>query len=455
MQNYEIKQEFQENYRYAHDFWAPFNKDASVYNLAQSGYTWSDKEREILVKDGREPIEFNIMRRPLQFYSGYLRDNLNSIVIAPVEGSDQATADQLTKISSYIWDKGMGFPTFLDACDESFKAGISLCGLRMSYEKDFINGDLSFYKRTYNSFYLDPTFEDIDLKDCGFAIMRDLLCKEQAKSLLPFIDQKMIDDLHAGFRDDKFLSYHPQFTTFSRNKNLVAYDQYYRRTTRKRKMLIDKRTGFYKDITDLEEEETSKLETGIDRFTKMFEEADVLGIDREEIPAVEIKSIDRPYIELNVMLNGEQVYVGADKTGIVESYPFAPIICYMEPSIWMPSQRIQGISSTQWSMQRQFNKRHMKIIDMMDSTISTGFKYIIGSVPDPTEMQQTGQNKLIGVEGENNPLGLGAVEQLQGGGANPALIEYQNILDQLSRSEERRVGKECPTMCRSRWSPYH
>ena len=23
------------------------------------------------------------------------------------------------------------------------------------------------------------------------------------------------------------------------------------------------------------------------------------------------------------------------------------------------------------------------------------------------------------------------------------------------RSEERRVGKECPHMCRSRWSPYH
>ena len=24
-----------------------------------------------------------------------------------------------------------------------------------------------------------------------------------------------------------------------------------------------------------------------------------------------------------------------------------------------------------------------------------------------------------------------------------------------SRSEERRVGKECPVLCRSRWSPYH
>ena len=25
----------------------------------------------------------------------------------------------------------------------------------------------------------------------------------------------------------------------------------------------------------------------------------------------------------------------------------------------------------------------------------------------------------------------------------------------LARSEERRVGKECPSKCRSRWSPYH
>ena len=26
---------------------------------------------------------------------------------------------------------------------------------------------------------------------------------------------------------------------------------------------------------------------------------------------------------------------------------------------------------------------------------------------------------------------------------------------ELARSEERRVGKECLRLCRSRWSPYH
>src|SRR3546814_11583432 len=29
------------------------------------------------------------------------------------------------------------------------------------------------------------------------------------------------------------------------------------------------------------------------------------------------------------------------------------------------------------------------------------------------------------------------------------------LLSQLTRSEERRVGKECVSTCRSRWSPYH
>ena len=31
----------------------------------------------------------------------------------------------------------------------------------------------------------------------------------------------------------------------------------------------------------------------------------------------------------------------------------------------------------------------------------------------------------------------------------------QYAVSRLVRSEERRVGKECASMCRSRWSPYH
>src|SRR3546814_12143453 len=52
---------------------------------------------------------------------------------------------------------------------------------------------------------------------------------------------------------------------------------------------------------------------------------------------------------------------------------------------------------------------------------------------------------------------LGPSAQLHG----PRIIPHQMPiyfigLNQLtSRSEERRVGKECVSTCRSRWSPYH
>jgi len=431
--NQEIWSEFQENYRYAHDYWSPYVSNSQVYTLAASGFTWSNEERIQLSKEGREPLELNIMRRPLQFFSGYLRDNLNSIVIGPVEGSDQKTADQFTSLSHYVWDKGEGYSQFLDAADECFKSGISLCGLQMDYSKDFINGDITFFKRCFNQFYLDPTFEKIDLTDCSFSITRDLLDRNLIKQLLPFVDPKVIDSISNAFRDDKFLSYHPNFTTLSRNRNLMAYDQYYKRTTRKRRFLVDERSSFFRDITDLDSDQYKALRMGLKRLDTLQEDAEEMGVSEDQLPPnLTIREENRPYVELHIMLNGQEVYNGEDKTGIVETYPFVPLICYMEPSIWMPSQRIQGIASTLYSAQRQFNKRHMKIVDMMDTSISTGYKYMIGSVADPEDLQQSGQNKLIGIDPENAPAGMDSVQQLQGGGANPALIEYQSVLDQLT-----------------------
>src|SRR3546814_7932664 len=37
----------------------------------------------------------------------------------------------------------------------------------------------------------------------------------------------------------------------------------------------------------------------------------------------------------------------------------------------------------------------------------------------------------------------------------PLLLERRRARPVRRRSEERRVGKECVSTCRSRWSPYH
>lgn len=428
----ETRADYQSNYQYAHDYWTPYVSDALVYSLAASGYTWSDKERKSFSLEGREPIEFNIIRRSIDFFSGYLRDNINSIVIAPVEDSDEKTADQFTKVSSYIWDKGGGFPTFLSAADECFKAGISLCGVQMDYSRDFVNGDISFFKRTFNSFYLDPTFEKPDLSDCGFAITRDLLNRPAIKQLLmKIVDSQIIDEIPGSFRDNKFINYNPQFSVLQKNRDVVAYDQYYRRTSRQREFLVDNNSSHSRDITDLSKDERERLELGINRMRRLSDDMEE-GRERDSLPNLDIISVERPFIELNIMLNGEPVFKGEDSTGIVERYPFAPNICYFEPSVWMASKRVQGIVASEWSNQRQFNKRHMKIQDMFDTSIATGYKYFLGSVPDVADLQQSGQNKLIGVDPDNAPEGLNSVQELNGANVSPSLIEYSQLLDQLS-----------------------
>ena len=70
-------------------------------------------------------------------------------------------------------------------------------------------------------------------------------------------------------------------------------------------------------------------------------------------------------------------------------------------------------------------------------------------------IEKTGQTEL----NENGKMEdihlisiIGEIEGHENLSNNSKTTKYEHI---LPRSEERRVGKECNTRCRSRWSPYH
>lgn len=412
----QIKSEYEENWQRAEEEWGSLWSVMDRDLRASAGNTWTRGELHQLANERREAIELPIIRSKINWFTGYQRDNIRSMEIEPVEGSDQKTADQFSDVLKQVWRRGQGQYHWNQAFEDSVKTGLSLFGLFLDFTEDPVNGDIKFFRRGYNSFALDPDFEQPDLSDCSWALLRDFVTRDQAKQLLPFIDDETIENVSPASRDSKFTFLRP-FTRNFNNHEIITFDQYYRRVSEKRKLLIDPETGFSRDITDLDKDQLSRLESGID----------LLQGQQENVP--EIREESKEIIEYNILLSGEVVFSGKDALGLENRYPFVPIFCFFEPSIEEMNFRFQGIVRSLVDAQRIFNKRNMKVLDIMDKIIYGSIKYQLGAVDDPNLLLQSGNRRLIGIQPGYT---LDSVQDMPANTSGISeIVQYSQVIDQL------------------------
>ena len=91
-----------------------------------------------------------------------------------------------------------------------------------------------------------------------------------------------------------------------------------------------------------------------------------------------------------------------------------------------------------------------KVQDLVYPSVAALAPYEPGK-PIEELQRELGINDPVKLASNENPLGPSprAIEAIKA--ALPELNRYPDG----ARSEERRVGKECQSVCRSRWSPYH
>src|SRR3546814_5200272 len=99
---------------------------------------------------------------------------------------------------------------------------------------------------------------------------------------------------------------------------------------------------------------------------------------------------------------------------------------------------------------KQKTAYEMRISDWSSDVCSSDLQHVLHLLGDVAQQQ-----------GDSSFFGKATVHDTSGGGP---LLKVEHVSKSFSirkagllggRSEERRVGKECVSTCRSRWSPYH
>lgn len=403
---YKFNQFFYDAYR----TWGTYYAAAYVDLRSYAGDNWTQTEKTALQQQKRMVLELNKIRRVINLYSGFERENRMSTICAPVEDSDEETADLFSDVMLYVYEKGDAHHVVSEAFEHSLKTGLSIIGIYIDYTHDKVNGDIRFYWKPFNAIMLDPYFTKRSLEDCDQASTRDLLSREQVKCMLPWVDPQVIDDIPTGIRDNKYqyLGIYRQYNSTYIAKNLLTYDQYWTRVNKPQKYLVDMETGVTKEWNGDDEQE------------RYIQDA------MRENPQVQLINSYKRTLELNIIVGGRLLYSGPDPTGL-DTFPFIPIITYFEPLIDTYELKIQGLVRSIRDAQRQYNRRHSQIIDLMESVINTGWISKNGAVLDPTMLLQSGQSRNVilndGFDVNTDIREINAPVVPQG------YLQYQDIID--------------------------
>lgn len=335
---------------------------------------------------------FNLIRRHINMIVGYQRKNRKSTITIPNLPDGDQLADDYNKVMRWCDDRD-GFQEYLSqafegACD----TGETLLHLYPDYTFDPVSGDLFSDCVAYNNYLIDQYTRKQDLSDCNGIWRRRWVSKQMAKSLIPgYADE--IDKMKLGGMKDGRFPMQAELQNVA-TSSLFTYDEFYYRSTRSGKIILDPKTG---EATEWEEDEA--------------DEEDTMERVLYQQPWLQVKEVEIPTVKLVICLSGKMIYHGKNLLGI-DAYPFVPAQCYIEQDIPAASWRKMGIIRNLRDSQFLYNMRKVIELQLLQSSLNAGWIYPVDVVPDPKCFRQTsgGDGFLIPLKAGRLPNEIQRIE---------------------------------------------
>lgn len=350
---------------------------------------------------------FNLIRRHINMIAGFQRKNRKSTITIPLSDGDDPLADDYNKVMRWCDDRD-GFQEYLSQSFEGcLDTGETLIHMYPDYTYDPISGDLFSDAVSWNNYLIDSHVRKQDLSDCNGIWRRRWTSKEGAKLLIPGY-AKEIDKMKPGGMKDGRFPLQAELQNVAIN-NLFTYDEFYYRTTRPGKIILDPMSG---EAVEWEDDETA--------------EEDEMERVLYQQPWLKVKDVQIPTVKLVIALSGKTVYHGKNLLNI-DQYPFVPAQCYIEQDIQAYAWRKQGIIRNLRDSQFLYNMRKVIELQLLQSSLNAGWIYPVDVVPDPKCFRQTsgGDGFLIPLKQGRLPNEIQRIEPV----AIPqSLLELSNSL---------------------------
>lgn len=350
---------------------------------------------------------FNLIRRHVNMIAGFQRKNRKSTTTIPIGEGDDPLADDYNKVMRWCDDRD-GFQEYLSQSFEgALDTGETLLHLYPDYTYDPISGDLFTDAVAYNNYLIDQYTRKQDLSDCNGIWRRRWTSKIMSKMLLPGYENEIDKMKPSGMKDGRFpLQAELQNVSIS---NLFTYDEFYYRTTRPGKIILDPYSG---EAVEWEEDEQ--------------DEHDLMERVLYQQPWLQVKKVQIPTVKLVISLSGKVVYHGKNLLDI-DQYPFVPSQCYIEQDIQACSWRKQGIIRNLRDSQWLYNMRKVIELQLLQSSLNAGWIYPVDIVPDPKCFRQSsgGDGFLIPLKSGRLPSEIQRIEPVS---IPQSLLELSNSL---------------------------
>jgi hypothetical protein len=343
------------------------------------------------------------MRRVINMITGYQRQHRKSTGVTPIESASQETADQFTKLLYHVNNHGRVLETISDAFEGACITGMNLLSTWMDFRRDPVNGDICVDKVSYNGYLIDPYFQKSDLSDCNAIWTRKYLSRGQIAALLPGRENEIKGIAGWGNRDGKF-QFLPESYAYGQ-QDLIIYDEYHYLTTRNQKLIVDTETG--------ETIEWKGHDEDLDEFLRLYPQTIVMD---QEIPTT----------KLAIVVQGKVMYHGPNALGI-DRYPFIPVFAYYSPQLPYFPWRVQGVARGLRDAQYLYNRRRIIELDILESQVTSGFKYKESTLVNPKDVFLQGQGRGVALR---DTAQMTDVEQIMPPQIPPSMIQLSELLGQ-------------------------